>query len=242
MKLNNKGFAITTVLYGTLVLFLLLITSMLGMLSLNKDRMKKLESGAKEIINNANIKVDNSCTIIQDNITQYLISGRNYGTELTLKVNFENPDYISSYYWNDNNKNTETLTITSIGTYYVNFKDTFGEEGSCSVDVASTNENGIRTCNVFSGWSSSLEYYQYDDVSAPTKAQAESSNYCFGYDYNRKGTVTECTAKFGSNLCFVYTYSSRTCTNWGEFIWNRTGESTCNGVNKGTRKLLYIKP
>ena len=42
MKLNNKGFAITLVLYGTLVLFLLLIVSLLGMLSTYKLRLEKI--------------------------------------------------------------------------------------------------------------------------------------------------------------------------------------------------------
>ena len=42
MKLNNKGFAITLVLYGTLVLFLLLIVSLLGILSTYKLRLEKI--------------------------------------------------------------------------------------------------------------------------------------------------------------------------------------------------------
>ena len=53
MKLNNRGFAITTVLYGTLILFLMLLTSMLGILSTHKVRMEKLieeEHGARDII------------------------------------------------------------------------------------------------------------------------------------------------------------------------------------------------
>lgn len=53
-KLNNKGFAITTILYGTLILFLLLIVSSLGILSTYKLRMDKLinaNNGARSIIN-----------------------------------------------------------------------------------------------------------------------------------------------------------------------------------------------
>lgn len=42
MKLNNKGFAITLVLYGTLVLFLLLLVSLLGILSTYKLRLEKI--------------------------------------------------------------------------------------------------------------------------------------------------------------------------------------------------------
>ena len=40
--MNNKGFAITTVLYGTLILFCLLLVSMLGILSTYKNNLDKL--------------------------------------------------------------------------------------------------------------------------------------------------------------------------------------------------------
>lgn len=52
--MNNKGFAITTILYGTLVLFLLLLISLLGILSSYKDRLEMLienNNGARDIIN-----------------------------------------------------------------------------------------------------------------------------------------------------------------------------------------------
>lgn len=52
--MNNKGFAITTILYGILILFLMLLLSMLGILSTYKDRMEMLienNNGARAIIN-----------------------------------------------------------------------------------------------------------------------------------------------------------------------------------------------
>ena len=52
--MNNKGFAITTILYGTLILFLLLLVSLLGILSSYKNRLEKLidnSNGARDIIN-----------------------------------------------------------------------------------------------------------------------------------------------------------------------------------------------
>lgn len=54
IKLNNKGFAITTILYGTLVLFMLLFVSLPGILSQHKNNLEKLienTNGAREIIN-----------------------------------------------------------------------------------------------------------------------------------------------------------------------------------------------
>ena len=55
--MNNKGFAITTILYGTLILFLLLLVSLLGILSSYNDRLEMLienNNGARDIINNTN--------------------------------------------------------------------------------------------------------------------------------------------------------------------------------------------
>ena len=52
--MNNKGFAITTMLYGTLILFLMLLLSMLGILATYKDRLEILidsNNGARDIIN-----------------------------------------------------------------------------------------------------------------------------------------------------------------------------------------------
>lgn len=51
--MNNKGFAITTILYGTLILFCLLLVSMLGILSTYKNNLDKLinaTNGTREII------------------------------------------------------------------------------------------------------------------------------------------------------------------------------------------------
>ena len=42
MKLNNKGFAITAVLYGLLILFVLIIGSYLIVLSVKKDRVEDI--------------------------------------------------------------------------------------------------------------------------------------------------------------------------------------------------------
>ena len=51
--MNNKGFAITTMLYGTFILFLMLMLAMLGILNTFKDNMDKLiegNNGARKIV------------------------------------------------------------------------------------------------------------------------------------------------------------------------------------------------
>ena len=50
LKLDNRGFAITTILFGTLILFMLLLVSLLGILSIYKNNLQKLvddENGAR---------------------------------------------------------------------------------------------------------------------------------------------------------------------------------------------------
>ena len=52
--MNNKGFAITTILYGTFLLFLMLMLAMLGILSRYKGNMELLideTNGARNIVN-----------------------------------------------------------------------------------------------------------------------------------------------------------------------------------------------
>ena len=50
--MNNKGFAITTILYGSLILFCLLLVSLLGILSMFKSNIQILienGNGARKI-------------------------------------------------------------------------------------------------------------------------------------------------------------------------------------------------
>ena len=55
--MNNKGFAITTILYGIMILFCVLLVSMLGMLSYYKktqDKLTENENGTRDIIESMN--------------------------------------------------------------------------------------------------------------------------------------------------------------------------------------------
>ena len=52
--MNNKGFAITTILYGTLLIFSMLLVSMLGILASYRGNLEKLientNGGARTIV------------------------------------------------------------------------------------------------------------------------------------------------------------------------------------------------
>ena len=51
LKLNNKGFAIASILYSIMVLFLILLLSILGMLG---SRKATLDKNKKDIVNELN--------------------------------------------------------------------------------------------------------------------------------------------------------------------------------------------
>lgn len=48
MKLNNKGFAITSVLYGLLILFVVLTSTYLAILSSKKNNVDKITEDLEE--------------------------------------------------------------------------------------------------------------------------------------------------------------------------------------------------
>lgn len=48
MKLNNKGFAITSVLYGLLILFVVLTSTYLAILSSKKNNIDKITEDLEE--------------------------------------------------------------------------------------------------------------------------------------------------------------------------------------------------
>lgn len=59
--MNNKGFAITSILYGLLVMFLLIVVGSLGILSNQKKLMEELidgDNGARDIVQLETINLD----------------------------------------------------------------------------------------------------------------------------------------------------------------------------------------
>ena len=77
MKLNNKGFAITGILYTILVLFLLLLSSLLALLSSRINRLIALtDSINNEIEYNNNIEINE----IQSDSNEYEMSNPIEGT------------------------------------------------------------------------------------------------------------------------------------------------------------------
>ncbi len=111
MRLNNKGFAITTVLYGILILFVFLLASYFTVLTAKKNRLDWL---TKEIEEDYyfNMKEEANTTItypydilytgkyvFNDNCVMYLYAGN----VLTADNNICNTTLKEIYYHGDDN-------------------------------------------------------------------------------------------------------------------------------------------
>ena len=68
-RLNNRGFAITAVLYGLLILFLLLFLGMIRILNTERKRMEKISDEIdKSIVNMEKIDINSSNEISEGGI------------------------------------------------------------------------------------------------------------------------------------------------------------------------------
>ena len=136
MKLNNKGFAITGILYTVLILFLLVLSSLLLMLTTRINRLIKLTDNInKEVENKNSIDIENydGSGVVNQNMISNPIDGNKY--------------FITSYRGkyefviNDNNANIcysylPENTLLSISDGILKYKlPTLDESGNYVVDT-----------------------------------------------------------------------------------------------------------
>ena len=100
MKLNNKGFAITGILYGLLILFALLVGSYLTVLTARKNRLDGIvENIENEYNNKENITSTYTLTFIKGNGIKEIYYSKDMG-EFTIasgRIGVENGDIIYYY-------------------------------------------------------------------------------------------------------------------------------------------------
>lgn len=150
-KLNNKGFAIASILYSIMVLFLLLLLSILGILGnrkaiLDKNKKDILEELNEEVLYNRinfehkNITIINRGNIddirfaLLDGVTALDSVGNTIGTDkinynLDL-TNIENKSYYVTYTVNQDDKtitSTRQITFVPDNTDYTNNFDYIGD-------------------------------------------------------------------------------------------------------------------
>lgn len=142
--MNNKGFAITTILYGTMVLFLLLILSTLAIAASYKDKLEILienTNGARYILNSnktrtLNIKIKEVPTenkisqiVLYINGTEaYTTKGKDTsGVETIYEKEYENVSsaYIVFKSYEPDNKGSTWVNGNKVFGTFSNYGNTF---------------------------------------------------------------------------------------------------------------------
>ncbi len=158
MNLNNKGFAITAVLYGLLILFVVLVSSYLLVLSARKNRVDNLikdieEEYLKNITNNDSGDGDDNepstgetytinitRTIIQRSASQYGEYSVTQGNDLELEIDSETAE---ASYWATDSKCESGSEIE----YDSKMTDT--DTGNVLLKFKIKNITGDDTCNIY---------------------------------------------------------------------------------------------
>ena len=152
MKLNNKGFAITAVLYGLLILFVILVSSYLLVLSAKKDRVEDLtneiegsysNTGPKEIL------LSKYISNLYKNANKEIIYNNNIDYNYASSVNLMNDGYSFGSF------NDEYGNIRYFGSKPNNYIDVGDRDASGNVilwriiglfkDIQVVNEDGTTT-------------------------------------------------------------------------------------------------
>lgn len=166
MKLNNKGFAITAVLYGLLILFVVLTSSYLLVLSAKKDRVEKL---AEEIESSyvpplslgdyVKYTPAKNTYSTDPTMTGYSSSQTIYPNELNtwrvLRINNDKTiDIISEY-------------VSSTEVYFANLTGYKNLVGYLNVLASQYETPGITVGSRHFGYAGQTEYITYIDIYEP---------------------------------------------------------------------------
>lgn len=222
--LNNKGFAITTILYGIMILFIMLLLAMLGILNNYKNNLSKIIDGSRNIIK----EIDDDTNIV----------------EITGKVCEAEATEIEKYTCIQDATPKYTCDREAIITKYRCAKDaTPSYSGTCTCyrfesgvgepkSFSNTSTNDCGKLAPSSDWTcrGTLNNVSYScDSSAATLSGAK----CYLYNqstcssgWTKTATAWSCTSYSGStqNGSTCYKYNQTTCDSG----WTKTlNEYTC---------------
>ena len=188
MKLNNKGFAITTILYGTMVLFLMLSVASLGIMSTYKIRMDKLineEEGAECIVSGE--CVDSlTCSLSVDANKNVVVTSANQSD--TLSYSFDGGSSWQA-------SNTKMVTVNSqTGSLTIQAKNSSGNVATCGNVSVTMIKKTTSYCEA-AGWSYTYPYVPGQGCATVyTTWQILSNSTCGG----RPSGYTECISGYVS--------------------------------------------
>ena len=148
--MNNKGFAITTMIFGTMILFMLLLVSLLGILSTYRNNLQKLvdsDEGTRELVKikeigcNSNDELSGSTMrglycVEEDSgkKCEYIVKSGD-GDTMLCDVNLD--PVLFTY-----NGNFQTFTAPASGYYFIELKGASGGKAICQGSVCNTNAKG----------------------------------------------------------------------------------------------------
>lgn len=181
-KLNNKGFAISTILYGLLVVLMLLITLLMSTMSFNRKNSKDYTD---EIRDNLEQKIYEAPTSVPDNPS---VSDTTIPTISSKKVNCSSGDFLIELTITDDNKIDLNSIPSDLKMYYA---DGIGYQPASGVNVGryyepSVSENGTKVIvnyhvNIYqgiTGWFLWPSNGAFCDIKGNCNGQAQIRNFC----------------------------------------------------------------
>ena len=189
--MNNKGFAISVILYSIIFLVITIMFMLLGIVKTRYTVNEKLrESIIFEIddLNNYSNESNYACTITA--------SSNNYDPNLVLTINVDS-DMVELYSFDGENYVSSNETVANhSGTYVGYFMDSNGDIGSCSVELTSSTVYRYQDCSnvnkIFGNWYDGTVTYA-NSCSPYSRAKAEN-------DYNT--WYRDCKSAGSSQLYF----------------------------------------
>lgn len=185
-KLNNKGFAISTVLYGLLVVIILLFSIIMSIMSFNRKSSKDfVEEITSELENQMLIELDE--ITIDGKVIDKLYTGESYYLRIKFRINSNYPMEINQdavgYYKgvvgniSVGNDYDEVITNGNIikadeeNTFYIDYNMYSDDPNVVSLHF----KEGLFTNGVKTTKDTNIELFNIIDDSAPTKIELYSS-------------------------------------------------------------------
>lgn len=221
MKLNNKGFAITGILYGLLILFALLVGSYLTVLTARKNRLDGIVENIENEYN-GNTTDTYKLTLEKDegvSTIYYKINGTSsYSSTTSSSITLDVQAGTAYYYYGAPKDGyamsscTESIQCSKkMGTSAVTEKLETNVESTYTVTIKKSLDSGeptiLETTNVSSGGSYSLEitggpWYTFDSVSCTNRQTATiTEKYSGGSQVDGNFTIKNVTS---NTVCTVY--------------------------------------
>ncbi len=205
--MNNKGFAISIILYSIVLLISTMLFMILGIMRTRYNVSNRLRKSIMEDLNEnmgyTSFTSSDSCTLVG--------SSDDYSNELILTIQTTGGDQYSfgDGYWDSNN----TILVDHSGIYTGYFRDVVGGEGNCSAEIISKTMYQKRECAQndynFGNWYLAHENTCTDGVSL--KEGGSSVNQSYAESHYLTYYYTSCTNSGSNTCCKEYNRNINSC-------------------------------